>query len=89
MEDAPMQMKVFNKGQVVIPAPIRRALGIQIGEMLDVRVDERRERTEISKPASGEARSLAGSLAQYGRGRARPSRAQMNAALAKGLAHER
>ena len=83
-----MLMKVFNKGQVVIPAPIRRALGIRIGELLEVRVDDTRERIEISKPASREAKALAGSLARYARGRTFPSHAQMTAALAEGLTHE-
>ena len=84
-----MLMKVFNKGQVVIPAPLRKAMGIQIGELLDVRVDDARERIEISKPAAHEARALAGSLAKYAHARTFPTRKQMTAALAKGLTHER
>ena len=38
-----MQMKVHNKGQVVIPAAIRKELGIVIGDELDVEIDLRRE----------------------------------------------
>ncbi len=30
-----MLMKVFNKGQIVIPAAVRRKLKIEIGDMLD------------------------------------------------------
>jgi AbrB family looped-hinge helix DNA binding protein len=35
-----MLMKVFNKGQVVIPSHIRKDLGIKIGDILDVAVDK-------------------------------------------------
>jgi AbrB family looped-hinge helix DNA binding protein len=35
-----MQTKVSNKGQVVIPGPIRRKLGIRSGDLLDASVRE-------------------------------------------------
>ncbi|MBT4087134.1 MAG: AbrB/MazE/SpoVT family DNA-binding domain-containing protein, partial [Deltaproteobacteria bacterium] len=31
-----MLMKVFNKGQIVIPISIRKALGVEPGDMMDV-----------------------------------------------------
>ena len=83
-----MLMKVFNKGQVVIPVQIRRALGIEIGEMLDVRIDSDRARIEISKPASRESAALAGSLARHAARRRFPSKNGMRQALVQGLSRE-
>ena len=37
-----MSMKVFNKGQIVIPVEIRKELGITIGDKLSVYVDSKR-----------------------------------------------
>jgi len=37
-----MQTKVSTKGQVVLPGPIRRRLGIQAGDTLDANVAEGR-----------------------------------------------
>ena len=42
------------QGRVVVPAPMRRALGLQPGEMLVARVEG--ERLVIEKPASVERR---------------------------------
>jgi AbrB family looped-hinge helix DNA binding protein len=33
-----MQTRVSTKGQVVLPAPIRRRLGIQAGDPLDIAI---------------------------------------------------
>ena len=44
-----MLMKVFNKGQVVIPAEIRKVLGINIGDILDVNINKKRKSVEIYK----------------------------------------
>ncbi len=84
-----MIMKVFNKGQVVIPAPIRRAMGIDIGALLDVRFDAKHGRIELTKPASDVASTLAGSLSQSVRSIEFPSRKAMADALRKGLARGR
>jgi AbrB family looped-hinge helix DNA binding protein len=37
-----MQTRVSTKGQVVLPGPIRRRLGIQAGDQLDVAVEDGR-----------------------------------------------
>ena len=83
-----MLMKVFNKGQVVIPAAIRRALGIRVGDMLDVRVDKEHKSVALQKVETPDAEKLAGSRARYGRGKKFPSRRRMNTALKKGLGGE-
>jgi AbrB family looped-hinge helix DNA binding protein len=82
-----MQMKVFNKGQVVIPAGMRRDLGIAIGDTLDVAVD--RDNHAISlRPHRSSGALLAGSLASYARAKQFPSRRRMAEALSRGLAGE-
>ena len=80
-----MLMKVFNKGQVVIPAEIRQILGIQIGEMLDVQVNK--QVLEIKKPVY-HAEQLAGALADYST-KPFPTNSQMHEALTNGLGHEK
>ena len=82
-----MLMKVFNKGQVVIPAEIRRSLGIHIGEMLNVTVDEQKHTLEFKKPVY-HAENLAGSLAGY-IAKPFPTNKQMHDSLAKGMGHEK
>lgn len=82
-----MLMKVFNKGQVVIPAEVRQILGIQIGEMLEVQVNKQQQVLEIKKPVY-HAENLAGSLAEYST-KPFPSNSQMHEALANGLSHEK
>jgi AbrB family looped-hinge helix DNA binding protein len=37
-----MQTRVSSKGQIVLPAPLRRKLGIQAGDPLDIAVDKDR-----------------------------------------------
>ena len=83
-----MIMKVFNKGQVVIPAKMRRALGIDIGDMLDIRIDEERGAIELRKKETFDAKTLAGSLSAYSKGKKMPSRKAMDGALRKGLSGE-
>jgi len=83
-----MLMKVFNKGQVVIPAAIRSALGIDLGDMLDVRVDRKHKSVELRKMETSDAEALAGSLGKYGKRKKLPSRRSMNVALQRGLSVE-
>jgi len=80
-----MLMKVFQKGQVVIPAAVRRELGIEVGDRLEVELDRENRRIALHKPELHESAALAGSLAAYARGQAFPSREEMQAALAEGL----
>lgn len=46
-----MQTKVSTKGQIVIPGPLRRRLGIRAGDTLDIAVEEDRiVMTQATKP---------------------------------------
>jgi AbrB family looped-hinge helix DNA binding protein len=81
-----MLMKVFNKGQVVIPAEIRRGLGISVGDMLDVVLDAKHRSVQLRPRGSSKARSLAGSLSAYSKQKKMPTKRQMAEALVKGLA---
>jgi len=61
-----MLMKVFNKGQIVIPAEIRRGLGIAVGDMLDVVIDAKHRAIQLRPRNSSKSRSLAGLLPAMG-----------------------
>lgn len=80
-----MLMKVHNKGQVVIPAEMRKELGISIGDHLDVHIDAEQKRIELRKQIEGSAERLAGSLQQYSRGKSFPSREDMQHDLQRSL----
>ncbi|MCD6297878.1 MAG: AbrB/MazE/SpoVT family DNA-binding domain-containing protein [Deltaproteobacteria bacterium] len=83
-----MLMKVFNKGQVVIPAAVRKEFGIEIGDMLDVVIDRNEKSVKLKRPEQMTSRSLAGSLSRYNRRKRFPTRAETRKALAEGLANE-
>lgn len=83
-----MRMKVFNKGQIVIPAQIRKALGIKPGDSIEVCYDLERRLIELRKPEKGESQALAGSLAAYAKGKHFPSRNEMQKALKLGMTNE-
>jgi AbrB family looped-hinge helix DNA binding protein len=53
-----MQTRVSTKGQIVLPAPIRRRLGIRAGDPLDIAVEQ--DRIVLSAPhkAAYEARII-------------------------------
>ena len=82
-----MLMKVFNKGQVVIPSHIRQILGIHIGDMVDVEIDVPKKKLKIKKPAQLKSLALAGCFSKNKEKNriAFPSREQMHEALAEGL----
>ena len=82
-----MLMKVFNKGQVVIPAAIRKQMELQVGDMLDVTLDAKRACIELKRAQPNTGR-IAGSLASYAKGKAFPSRKQMHTIFSKGMTHE-
>ncbi len=82
-----MLMKVFNKGQVVIPAAIRKQLELHAGDMLDVNFDTKRACIELKKAESNTG-LIAGSFASFAKGKTFPSRKQMHEALAKGMSRE-
>jgi len=83
-----MLMKVFNKGQVVIPAAFRKEFGIEIGDMLDVVVDRREKCVKLKRAGEMKSEKLAGSLSRYNRRKRFPSRNEMKKALAEGIARE-
>jgi AbrB family looped-hinge helix DNA binding protein len=78
-------MKVFNKGQIVIPAAVRRKLKIEIGDMLDFFIDEKENCIKLKKPDEMQSTRLAGSLSKYNRRKRFPTRQEMRKALAEGL----
>jgi len=78
-------MKVHNKGQVVIPAHIRKQLGIDIGDLLEVEIDAAEGKIELRRPVEGRAAELAGSLRSYARGKPFPTQRDMAEALRKAL----
>jgi AbrB family looped-hinge helix DNA binding protein len=62
--EATMLVKVFNKGQVVIPASIRKKYGIEIGKYVEIKEDKHGLRiTPIDEPV--EAKDLAGIFSDY------------------------
>jgi AbrB family looped-hinge helix DNA binding protein len=83
-----MLMKVFNKGQVVIPSAIRNSLGIAPGDFVDVALDLQNQKIELRPQARAGTSSIAGSLAPYARRKLFPTRKQAAIALMKGLLRE-
>lgn len=83
-----MLMKVFNKGQVVIPSKIRDGLGISPGDFVDVAVNLQSQKIELRPYRPAGSTSIAGSLAKYARRKSFPTRKQSAQALRKGLIRE-
>jgi AbrB family looped-hinge helix DNA binding protein len=84
-----MLMKVFNKGQVVIPSHIRKNLGIEIGDILDVAVDKQAKRISLRKSDELVSYKLAGSLSKYSRKKKFPTKKERRNVLAEGLMREK
>lgn len=82
-----MLMKVFNKGQVVVPADVRRQMDLHPGDMVDVEFNPKRQCVELHK-AKALCGQLAGSLASYASQREFPTRKQMHETFAKGITRE-
>ena len=88
-----MLMKVHNKGQVVIPSVVRRALGIRIGDRVEVQFDIKGKALKIANPASARSKALFWSLAgRFAGPRTRktpfPTPKKMQEALIQGLLEE-
>ena len=83
-----MLTKVFDDGRIVIPAELRKALGIQAGDELELRIDPEHKSIEMHKAERHKSQELAGTFADYGRDKPFPSRKEMDTALAEGLGHE-
>ena len=82
-----MLMKVFSKGQVVVPAEVRRQMDLHAGDMVDVEFNPETKCVEMRKAENRSGR-LAGSLASYAAEREFPTRDQMHDAFAKGMSRE-
>ena len=81
-----MLMKIHRKGQIVIPAGIRKQLGVDVGDVLEVDVLPEEGKIELRRPSPGsKAASLAGSLRQYARRKRFPSDRRLADVLRKGL----
>ena len=83
-----MLMKVFNKGQVVIPADIRKEFGIEIGDMLEVFADKKEKCVKLKRAKEMKSEKLAGSLSRYNRRKKFPSKKEIKKALAEGMTRE-
>jgi AbrB family looped-hinge helix DNA binding protein len=83
-----MRMKIFNKGQVVIPVGMREGLGIAPGDFVDVAIDLQHRKIELRPSKQTRAVSLAGSLTKYRGGKPFLTRKQAADVLRKGLDHE-
>lgn len=80
-----MLMKVHNKGQVVIPAHVRKQLGIDVGDFLEVEALPEEGRLEFRRAEGGKAPSLAGSLKEYARDKSFPDDRRMEEVLRRGM----
>ena len=79
-----MLMKIFNKGQVVIPSEIRKDFGLAIGGFVDVHPNLKTGAIELRPVPTSLARELAGILKR----RRKDWRRKDYDALGKGLAGE-
>ena len=77
-----MLMKVFNKGQIVIPAPIRREFGISIGDNLEVKIEK--DGIFIRKPVY-KAKKLAGSFHKYAKNVPFPTEKEIQNAFSEAI----
>jgi len=80
-----MLMKVFNKGQIVIPISIRKALGVEPGDMMDVIIDPDEHCIKLKKPEQSLSSRLAGSLSGFNERKAFPTKQELKTAFAEGL----
>ena len=81
-------MKVFSKGQVVIPVEIRKNLGIEPGDLVSVTLDYSKRRIELSPQEVKTSKSIAGSLSRYKHRKPFPDKQHLNRILRMGLIHE-
>ena len=82
-----MVMKIFNKGQIVIPATLRRELGVGIGDYLEVEFDRNKRSLTLSPRAGNTVNGLGGSLSIFAKARS-PSKRRSLKALKDGLTRE-
>ncbi len=82
-----MLMKVFNKGQIVIPIAIRKELGVEPGDMMDVIIDKGEQCIKLRKTENSVSSELAGALSKFNKRKRFPTKADMKKAMAKGLSN--
>lgn len=86
---AQRRMKVFQKGQVVIPIALRKQYDIQVGDFVTVIAGA--DGILLKPESKGEASltdRLYGTFSRYAAGRKAPSKKTATRALEKGLADE-
>ena len=84
-----MLMKVFNKGQVVLPVAVRRELGIEVGDLVEVNVDSEHKGVYIQRQSEGGiVKEMGGALHAYAAAKKFPSDMEISAAMRKGMADE-
>ena len=71
----------------MIPVVIRKELGLNVSDMLDVHLNTANACIELKK-ADSTTEHLGGSLSSYAKGKNFTSRKQMHDAFAKGMPHE-
>ena len=72
-----MKAKVLSKGQVVIPAAVRRRLGIKIGDMVNL-IEEKDGIKIVPVKEKEKAADLAGIFSKYAKGKRMPTRKEIN-----------
>jgi AbrB family looped-hinge helix DNA binding protein len=82
-----MLMKVFNKGQVVIPSEIRKGLGIVPGDFVEVTFDLPNKKIEMRPHGANNASSIAGAFVKYARRKPFPAKQKMASLLRESLSH--
>jgi len=78
-----MLMKVFNKGQVVIPGHIRKMLGIRVGDLIDIDLGIKSKQVKIRKLKRLKSDRLAGCF--YNPKIPFPTKKQMHDAFVQGI----
>jgi AbrB family looped-hinge helix DNA binding protein len=83
-----MLMKIFNKGQVVIPVDVRKQFGINIGDFLDISLNEKKKCIELHHIEDNlVSKDLAGSLSRYRAKKKFPEGAEIKNIFAESLSY--
>lgn len=82
-----MLVKVFNKGQIVIPSLLRKAFGIKIGEKVNLVVEKDGIKI-VPVRKKVDAKDLAGVFHKYAKGKKIPTEKEIEDITEKELARE-
>jgi len=80
-----MHMKIHKKGQVVIPVQIRKMMGIEIGDMLDLHFDNENKELHLRRVGSSVDDNLSGRFANYASHKPFPSDEEISKMLEEGI----